>query len=72
MPVVNVVLPALVMAGAWFTVSVKLCVAWVPTPLFAWKVIGKVPVWVGVPDNVPPENVTPVGNVPASVIVGVG
>ena len=34
-PAVNVVLLALVMAGAWPTVSVKLCTAFVPTPLLA-------------------------------------
>ena len=37
----NVVLVTLVMAEAWFTVSVKLCVALVPTPLWAVKVMGK-------------------------------
>jgi hypothetical protein len=71
-PTTKVVLFALVMAGAWLTVSVKLCVAWVPMPLFAWKVIGNVPDWVGVPDKVLPEKLTPVGRVPTSVIVGVG
>ena len=39
-PTVKVVLLALVMAAAWFTVSVKLCVAAVPTPFCAVKVIG--------------------------------
>ena len=42
-PTVKVVLEALVMEGAavgWFTVSVKLCVAFVPTPFCAVKVIG--------------------------------
>jgi hypothetical protein len=34
-PNVNDVLFALVIAGAWSTVSVKLCVAAVPTPLLA-------------------------------------
>jgi hypothetical protein len=37
-PTVNVVLLALVMAGAWFTVSVKLCVALVAVPFEAVKV----------------------------------
>src|SRR5207247_1575276 len=37
-PVVKVVLLALVKAGAWSTVRVKLCVALVPTPLAAVKV----------------------------------
>jgi hypothetical protein len=71
-PVAKVVLLALVMAGAWFTVSVKFCVAAAPMPLVAVKEIGKVPDCVGVPDNLPPENVTPVGRVPDSLIVGVG
>jgi hypothetical protein len=39
-PTVNVVLSALVMAGAWFTVRVKLCIAVLPTPLLAVIVIG--------------------------------
>ena len=39
-PTVKVVLFALVMAGAWFTVSVKLCVALAPTPFCAVIVIG--------------------------------
>jgi hypothetical protein len=34
-PVVNVVLLALVMAGAWFTVNVKVWLTGVPTPLLA-------------------------------------
>jgi len=38
-PTTKVVLLALVIAGAWFTVSVKFCVALVPTPLLAVKVI---------------------------------
>jgi len=71
-PTTKVVLFALVMAGAWLTVSVKLCVALLPTPLLAVKEIGKLPDCVGVPDNTPLEKLTPVGRVPASVIVGVG
>jgi hypothetical protein len=39
-PTVNVVVLELVMAGAWFTVSVKLCVALEPMPLLAVIVIG--------------------------------
>jgi hypothetical protein len=39
-PTVKEVLFALVMAGACFTVSVKLCVAFVPTPFEAVIVIG--------------------------------
>ena len=38
---------------------VKLWVAGLPTPLVAVKVIGKVPVAVGVPDRTPPVKVTP-------------
>ena len=34
-PTVNVVLVALVIAAAWFTVSVKVWLAGVPTPLLA-------------------------------------
>jgi hypothetical protein len=39
-PAVNIVLLALVITVAGFTVSVKLCVASVPTPLLAVNVIG--------------------------------
>ena len=39
-PTVNVVLLALVIAGAWFTVKVKLWLAGLPTPLLAVMVIG--------------------------------
>jgi hypothetical protein len=39
-PTVNVVLAALVMAGAWPIVSVKFWVAFDPTPLLAVIVIG--------------------------------
>jgi hypothetical protein len=39
-PTVKVVLVPLVKAGAWFTVSVKLCCAAVPTPFVAVKVMG--------------------------------
>jgi hypothetical protein len=37
-PTVNVVLVALVIAGAWFTVKVKVWLADVPTPLLAVNV----------------------------------
>ncbi len=40
LPTVNVVLFALVIAGAWFTVRVKFCMALLPTPLLAVKVSG--------------------------------
>jgi hypothetical protein len=36
-PTANVELLALVIAATWFTVSVKLCVAFVPTPFAAVK-----------------------------------
>ena len=39
-PTLNVVLFALVIAGAWFTVRVKLCVALGGTPLLAVKPSG--------------------------------
>jgi hypothetical protein len=39
-PTVNVVLLALVIAGFWLTVRVKLCVAFGVTPLFAVMVMG--------------------------------
>ena len=39
-PVVNVVLVPLVIAGAWFTVRVKFCVAGLPMPLVAVIVMG--------------------------------
>ena len=72
---VKVVLAADVMVGAVpeeLTVSVKLWVAAVPTPLVGVKVIGKVPVAVAVPDRTPLAKVTPAGRAPASVMVGAG
>ena len=39
-PAVKVALGALVIAGAWFTVRVKLCVALAPTPFCAVIVMG--------------------------------
>ena len=39
-PTVNVVLAALVIAGAWLTFSVKACVPFGSTPLVAVNVIG--------------------------------
>ena len=75
-PTAKVVLLALVMAGAWFTVSVKLCVAAVPTPFCAVNVMGYVPPVpaAGVPLStlVAAVNVTPEGNAPDSDSVGVG
>ena len=62
------------MAGAWFTVSVKLCVASVPIPLCAVNEMGKIPLTVGVPLNTPVAelNVTPLGNGPVSESDGAG
>jgi hypothetical protein len=78
-PTANDVLLALVIAGAWSTVSVKACVAGVPTPLLAVKVSGYVPPVpaAGVPINVAvpfalATNVTPLGSTPASVMDGAG
>jgi hypothetical protein len=80
-PWVKVVWLAEVMVGALLgalTVSVKLWVAFGVTPLLAVMVIGKVPLWVGVPASVPlllltvltVLRVTPVGSAPVSVKVG--
>ena len=71
-PVANVVLVALVIAGAWSTFSVKLCVALGVTPLLAVNEMGKLPDCVGVPDKTPAEKVTPVGSVPDSPMVVAG
>src|SRR5262245_66166377 len=64
------------MAGAWLTVSVKFWVAFGGTPLAAVNVIGYVPPVpaAGVPEStpVPALNVTPEGNAPLSLSVGVG
>ena len=49
--------------GAWPTVSVKVCVALVPTPLLATMLRLKVPLWSGVPLSEPAlVSVTPVGS----------
>jgi len=75
-PTVKVVLFALVITGAVFTVSVKLCIAGEPTPFDAVNVMGYVPAVPapGVPLSTPVAavNVTPVGSVPVSLRVGVG
>jgi hypothetical protein len=78
-PTVNIVLLALVIAGAWFTVSVKLWLAAVPTPLLAVIVREYVPPLpdAGVPLSVAVPfplltNVTPLGSAPVSVTDGVG
>ncbi len=73
-PKINVVLLALLIAAAWFTARVKLCVASPPTPLWAVNVIGKLPLAVGVPLKIPVAvlNKTPVGIAPVSDSVGAG
>src|SRR6266545_4065015 len=75
LPTVNVVALALVMAGAWLTVRVKLCVAFGVTPLFAVMVIGYVPPvpGSGVPASVAVPSllltkVTPPGSAPVSLM----
>lgn len=79
-PAVNVVLLALVIAGAWSTVSVKFCVALLPTPLLAVMVnefvppvpAPGVPLRVAVPSPLSTK-LTPEGNVaPPSLRVGFG
>ena len=67
-PIENVVLAALVIAGAWWTFSVKLCVV-LPELFVAVKVMGCAPAVpaAGVPLSVPvplplSTNVTPAGN----------
>jgi hypothetical protein len=75
-PKVNDVVFALVIAAAWLTVSMKLCVAAVPIPLLAVKVMLYAPPVpaAGVPLSTPVEGlkVTPLGNVPVTVKVGAG
>ena len=78
-PRTKVALLALVMAGAWFTVSVKFCVAADPTPLLAVIVMGKMPAVpaAGVPLKVAVPfplfvNVRVAGNAPVSPKVGAG
>ena len=78
-PVVNVVLSALVIAGAWSTVSVKLWVASGSTPLAAVMVSAKcrqfpapgVPARVAVPSPLS-RKVTPPGRRPVSLRAAVG
>jgi hypothetical protein len=78
-PTVNVVVLALVIVDAWFTVSVKLWVAAIPRPLLAMRFRAYVP--PAPPAGVPPSvavpsplftNVTPFGSVPVSLSDGVG
>ena len=54
------------------TVRVKLWVASARIPLWAVRVIGKVPVTVGLPVRALPVKVTPAGSAPDSVMVGTG
>lgn len=71
----NGALLALVIAGAWFTLSVKFWVAFGETPFDAVIVIGYVPpvLAAGVPMSTPAdESVTPLGKAPVSVNVGDG
>src|SRR5918994_6324472 len=69
-PATNVVVAALVMAGASFTVNVNACVLSGPTPFDAVNVSGCMPpvpaagVPLRVPVPLPLVNVTPAGNVP--------
>ena len=78
-PTENVVLAPLVMTGAVFTVSVKLCVPLGATPLLAVIVMGYVaavpeagvPLSVAVPFPLSVK-VTPLGSAPVSVTVATG
>ena len=47
-------------------------VASAPAPLWAVKVIGKVPLTEAAPFSTPPEKVTPLGSAPDSLMVGAG
>jgi hypothetical protein len=75
-PTANVVLFWLAIEGDWSTVSVKLCVAFVPVPFCAVMAIGKTPPAPapGVPPSTPVVEfkVTPAGNAPVSLNVGAG
>src|SRR5271157_611600 len=78
-PTMKVVLLALVMAGAWLTVRVKVWVAGLPTPLEAVKCREYVPPVpaAGVPLSVAvplplSANVTPLGKVPVSLRLACG
>ena len=76
-PATKLVLVALVMAGCSFTVTVKLCVAAVPTSLLAVMVTVLVPpvLAAGVPVSTPVVafSVRPLGRVPVVTLkVGAG
>src|SRR4029077_202198 len=75
-PTWNAAVFALVIVGAWPTVSVKFCVPFGLTPFWAVNVMGNVPVAVDVPLSVPVPSplswkVTPAGKAPL-VMLGVG
>lgn len=70
-------LSALVNAGAWPTMTVKVALAAGLTPFVAATVKVVVPVLVGVPDSMAVPlplsmNVSPAGSAPVSVMEGVG
>src|SRR3982074_3493998 len=76
-PTMKVAALALVIAGGACTVSVKFCVPFGATPLFAVIVIGKLPLALGAPARVPGSvavrlllfvKVTPAGSAPVSLI----
>jgi hypothetical protein len=74
-PTINVALFALVMTAAWFTVSVKFCVAFGKIPFEAVTMIGYIPPVpaAGVPLSTPAAfSVTPDGSTPLSVNVEAG
>ena len=67
-----VVLAEVIATRGLTTLNVNLSLAGWPKPLEAVKVIGKLPLCVGVPESTPPTNFTPLGRVPVSEIVRVG
>jgi hypothetical protein len=76
-PTLNAIVAALVIAGLWETVSLKLWVAFGVTPLFAVRVRLKTPPAVGVPDNLAVPSwlsvkLTPLGRAPVSVMAAIG
>src|ERR1700674_4019456 len=60
------------MSGAPTTLSTNPCDAVELVPLYAVKVIGKLPAWVGVPVSCAPTSDTPWGSAPVSENVGYG
>jgi hypothetical protein len=76
-PTVADAVPALVIAGAWPTMTVMVWLAAGLTPLVAVTVKLVVPVLVGAPDSMAVPlplsmNVSPAGSAPVSVMEGVG